>query len=292
MDGQMALVTLLLIAVTCAVSYAGFLKPPVIQKYIFNPERILAEKEFYRLITSAFLHADGRHLFFNMLTLFLFGSPVELRFGPATLLLIYFGAVLGGSLLSLWVHRHHHYFAYGASGGVCGVLFAYILLFPGAAIYAYVPIPIPGWLYAIGYLLLSFYGLKENRGNIGHDAHLGGAIIGFLIAAGLYTDAVRANTGIFWAVLGISVALLIYLWLNPMFLPVSAFLRAAKPWQKRSSTLPKHRREAMNVDAILEKISRKGVESLSEDERAVLDQVSTKYRRRSDSKKPESGLTL
>ena len=70
----MAIVTLGLIAVTCGVSYAGFMKPAVVRKYIFNPESILADKEFYRLVTSAFLHADGRHLFFNMLTLFLFGS--------------------------------------------------------------------------------------------------------------------------------------------------------------------------------------------------------------------------
>jgi membrane associated rhomboid family serine protease len=291
MDGQMAIVTLLLIAVTCAVSYAGFLKPSVVNKYIFNPESILAGKEFYRLVTSAFLHADGRHLFFNMLTLFLFGSRVELVFGPATLLLIYFGAVLGGSLLSLWVHRHHLYFAYGASGGTCGVLFAYILLFPGAAIYAYVPIPIPGWIYAIGYLLLSFYGLKENRGNIGHDAHLGGAIIGFLIAAGLYRDTVRSNARIFLAVLGISIALLIYLWLNPMFLSMSAFL-GSKPFRWKSAAMPKHRRETLQVDAILEKISQRGVESLTEEEKTVLDQVSGKYRRRADSKKPDSGLAI
>ncbi len=147
MNGPLAWCTLLLIAVTCAVSYAGFMKPAVVRKYIFNPESILAEKEYYRLVTAAFLHADGRHLFFNMLTLFLFGSGLELIFGQAEFLAIYFGAVIGGSLLSLYVHRHHQYLAYGASGGTCGVLFAYILLFPGANIMAFMfPVPVPGWL--------------------------------------------------------------------------------------------------------------------------------------------------
>jgi len=292
MNGPLAIVTLLLIAVTCAVSYAGFLKPAVVRKYIFNPESILADKEFYRVVSSAFLHADGRHLFFNMLTLFLFGSRLELVFGPAELLAIYFGAVVGGSLLSLYVHRHHQYLAYGASGGTCGVLFAYILLFPGANIYLYVPIPIPGWLYAIGYLLFSLYGLKENRGNIGHDAHLGGAIIGFLIAAVMNSAAVRENAGIFFTVLGLAVALLIYLWLNPLFLPLSALVGGPKRWRQKSRTMPKHRREVLQVDAILEKVSQRGVESLTDEEKAVLDEVSSKYRRRADSKKPDSGLAI
>ena len=288
----MAIVTLLLIAVTCAVSYAGFMKPALVRKYIFNPENILAEKEFYRLVTSAFLHADGRHLFFNMLSLFLFGSRIELEFGPMQLLLIYFASIVGGSLLSLYVHRHHEYRAYGASGGTFGIVFAYILLFPGSGIYAYfVPIPVPGWVYAIGYILISFFGLKENRGNIGHDAHLGGAIIGFLVAAAMHWDAVQYNLRLFLLVLGVSVPLLIYLWLNPMFLPVSAFL-GSKPWRAKSANMPRHRRETLQVDAILEKISQRGVESLTEEEKAMLDQVSGKYRRRADSKKPDSGLAI
>ena len=154
------------------------------------------------------------------------------------------------------------------------------------------PVPVPGWLYAIGYLLVSFYGLKENRGNIGHDAHLGGAIIGFLIAAGMNPDTVRENTGIFFTVLGVAVALLIYLWMNPMLLPLSAFLGQPRPWRQKSSGMPKHRRETLQVDAILEKISQRGFESLTEEEKAALGEVSGKYRRRAESKKPDSGLAI
>jgi hypothetical protein len=154
------------------------------------------------------------------------------------------------------------------------------------------PIPVPGWLYAIGYLLVSFFGLKENRGNIGHDAHLGGAILGYLIAAGMNTDAVRENTGIFLTLLGLAVVLLIYLWLNPMFLPISAFLKGPTLWRQKSGTMPKHRRENVQVDSILEKISQRGFDSLTDEEKAMLDEVSGKYRRRADSKKPDSGLAI
>src|SRR5438309_1897080 len=170
--------TLVLIVVTAVVSYLGFRSHEVEEKYIFHPERILSGKEYYRLVTSAFLHANWRHLLLNVLSLYLFGSSVELFVGTGRFLLIYFGAIIGGNLLSLYVHRRHEYRAYGASGGVCGIIFAHILMFPGGGISMYlIPIGIPGWPYALGFMFISFYGMKgHNRGNMGHDAHLGGAL--------------------------------------------------------------------------------------------------------------------
>src|SRR5207237_4237613 len=113
---------------TGVCSFFGFRSYAVEEKYIFDLERILAGKQYYRLVTSAFLHADWRHLILNLLSLYFFGSSVEMSLGTAQFLLIYFGAVIGGNLLSLYVHRLHDYRAYGASGGVCGIIFAYILM--------------------------------------------------------------------------------------------------------------------------------------------------------------------
>src|SRR5690242_3010462 len=98
-------VTFVLIAVTCAFSYQGFKSWDFTQKYIFHPQAILAGKEYHRLISSAFLHADWRHLIFNMVSLYLFGSGLEMYLGKGSFLLIYFGSILGGDLLSLYVHR-------------------------------------------------------------------------------------------------------------------------------------------------------------------------------------------
>jgi membrane associated rhomboid family serine protease len=287
--------TYLIIALTVWVSYLGFKSFAFEEKYIFNPEYILAGKEFYRVVTSAFLHSGWPHLIFNMLSLYAFAEAIELFYGKSEFLGIYFGAIIGGSLLSLYVHRHHVYQAYGASGGVCGVVFAYMLLFPDGRIRMfYLPFGIPAWLYAIGFILYSFFGMKENnRGNIGHDAHLGGAIIGLLIAAGLHPDAVRNNLTIFLIVFISALLLLIYLWRNPIFLPLSAVLRA--PFAKKKSTLaalPNHKRENLEMDAILDKIAQKGIHSLTRDEKAMLDRMSGKYKRRADSKKPESGLAI
>ena len=264
------------------------------EKYIFHPERILAGKEYYRLISSAFLHADYRHLFLNMLTLYFFGPGVEAALGSAHFLIAYLGAVLGGSLLSLYVHRHHDYRAYGASGGVCGILFASILLHPGGSISPlFIPIGIPNWLYAICFLLGSFFGMKEgNRGNIGHDAHLGGAIIGFLIAAAFEPLAVRFNPWIFALVLGTAIMLLVYLWLNPLMLsvPVAELWPSRQSSRAKSSRPPKRKQRQLQIDAVLEKISRSGLESLTPEEKALLNTASAEYRRRADSKPPQSGL--
>jgi membrane associated rhomboid family serine protease len=287
--------TYLIIAVTVCVSYLGFKSFAFEEKYIFNPEYILAGKEFYRLVTSAFLHSGWPHLVLNMLSLYMFAQQIELFYGRAEFLGIYFGAIVGGGLLSLYVHRHHVYQAYGASGGVCGVIFASILLFPDEKIrLLYLPFSCPAWLFAIGYILYSFYGMKQNnRGNVGHDAHLGGAIVGLLIAAGLHPDKARDNLPIFLIAFISAVLLLMYLWRNPMFLPLSAILRA--PFSKRKITLaalPTHKRETLEMDAILDKIAQKGIHSLTKDENAMLDRMSGKYQRRSDCKKPESGLAI
>lgn len=286
--------TYLIIAVTVWVSHLGFKSLAFEQKYIFNPEAILAGKEFYRLVTSAFLHSGWPHLIFNMFSFYMFAQLIEPVYGRAELLGIYFGAIVGGSLLSLYVHRHHIYQAYGASGGVCGVVFAYMLLFPGGSIrMLYLPIGIPAWIYAIGYITFSFVGMKENLGKVGHDAHLGGAIVGLLIAAGLHPDLTRDNLKIFLIVFFSAVLLLLYLWRNPTFLPLEAVFQS--PFSKRKASfaaLPQHKRENLQMDAILDKIATKGIQSLTKEEKSMLDRMSGKYQRRAESKRPESGLAI
>src|SRR5215471_4057576 len=208
----------LLIGLTCLLSWLGFRSNAIEEKYIFNPQAILAWKEYYRLVSSAFLHAGWPHLIWNMISLYWFGLALIVNFGPTQFFLIYFGSVIGGNLLSLYVHRHHEYRAYGASGGVCGIIFAYILLFPGARIYNFpLPIALPGWLYAIVFMVGSFIAMKgNNKGNIGHDAHLGGAIIGLLIAAALQPRLAHENLKVLLLVTGAAILLLIYLWINPL----------------------------------------------------------------------------
>jgi membrane associated rhomboid family serine protease len=284
--------SLLIILATCVVSWFGFRDRAFEERLIFNPEAILGGKEYHRLVTSGFLHAGWNHLVGNMLSLYFFAPWIEWRLGRDRFLLVYFGAIIGGSLLSLYVHRHHHYRAYGASGGVCGIIFAYVLLIPRTGVNLYFAIPVPGWLYAIGFIVWSFYALKSGRDNVGHDAHLGGAIVGLLLAAGLAPASVRENWVVFLLVLVPAILLLVYLWMNPLLLPLTSFLRGGVTRRSSQPSLPWHRREAKQLDAILEKVGREGIHSLTPAEQDFLRQVSGKYQRRSESKKPESDLII
>jgi membrane associated rhomboid family serine protease len=291
--------TILIIGVTVVCSVIAFRHRDLEERWLFHPEAILAWKQYWRLITSAAVHVSWTHLLFNMVSLYLFGPAIEIRLGPESFLLIYFGSTIGGDLLSLYIHRHHDYRSCGASGGVCGVMFAYIILFPGARIGSlFFPIMIPGWLYAIGFMLASFYGIRTQRDNVGHDAHLGGAIIGLLIAAALQPVWIlQTNWKLFVAVLGLALVMLLYLLRNPLMLPMSSAFQFRLPRFGRSSKrihsqLPQYKQEARQLDDVLEKISKKGVESLTAEEKELLERTSGKYQRRAQSKKPESGLTI
>jgi membrane associated rhomboid family serine protease len=283
----------LVILFTCGFSYAGFRNRGFEEKYIFWPQAILGGRQYYRLLTSGFLHANGAHLGMNMLSLYFFGPGIEWSCGGMQFLAIYFAAIVGGNLLSLLVHRHHDYRSYGASGGVSGIILASIFLFPGGSIQFFlVPIGIPCWLYAVGFLAASFYGMKNQIGHVGHDAHLGGALVGLYTAAAMHPSIILGSPKLF-AVISIgTILLLLYLAKNGLVLPAGgmAFPKFARPAGR--SSLPEHKRTERQLDAILAKISEQGIQSLTAEEEAVLRETSDKYKRRGNSEKPKSGLTL
>jgi len=213
MDVSSGPFTIAIIAVTALVSAGGFSSIPFREKYLFEPGAILNRREYHRLITSGFLHADWGHLFVNMFSFYSFGGPIEKIFGFPTLLVIYFSSILGGNLLSLLLHRKGPYRALGASGGVCGIVYAAIFLMPGGSVYVFpVPVPIPSYIYAILFVLISFFGIRGQWGNIGHDAHLGGAIIGLLVTTLFYPGIVAESFLLWAAVMGLSLALFFWLY--------------------------------------------------------------------------------
>ena len=163
-------------------SIKGFSDIAFFRKYEFHMGSIRSGEQI-RMVSSAFLHADWAHLFFNMFTLFMF-APVVIDFlGNFSFVLIYLGSLICGSLLTIVFHKNEYgYRAVGASGAVTGILYAAILLNPDMSLYLYfIPIPIPAYVFGIGYLLYSIYGMKAKNDNIGHTAHFGGAIGGYVI---------------------------------------------------------------------------------------------------------------
>ncbi len=266
---------------TAIITVIAFHKPHWRERLMFRPERILVDKEWDRLLSSALIHANWGHLGFNLLALFSFGQQIEFHYGAGLLLVIYIASVLGGSLLSLALHRHHDYAALGASGGVCGVLFAAIFLIPGTAVgLLFIPIAIPGPVFAILYLIGTFIALRRGVGNIGHDAHFGGAITGLIFAAII---APRHCLDSPWLFLGSVVVAGAGLWILsrdpfgfsgkilPFFVP-EATAPGGRHRDYDEAIQRRKRRE--DIDRILDKISAKGIDSLSRKERELLDRES------------------
>ncbi len=192
--GDINIFLLLLIGANAIVSYKGFNDMIFFRKYEFHIGSIKAGEQ-YRMITSAFLHGDMMHLVFNMLTLYFFAPIVIYSFGVLPLFLIYFGSLVAGSLLTLYFHKNDYsYRAIGASGAVVGVLYSAILLNPNMELRLFFAIPIPAYLFGIGYLLYSIYGMKAKSDNIGHTAHFGGAIAGYLITLAREPNMIYDNT--------------------------------------------------------------------------------------------------
>jgi len=192
--GNLHIITIVIIAANAIISYKGFGDYNFFDKYKFQVGAI-QRGEKIRLFSSGFLHADMQHLLFNMLTLYFFANVVIALTSTLSFILIYIGSLLLGSLLSLYFHKNEYYYsAVGASGAVTGILYSAILLQPGMSLYMFfIPIPIPAYIFGIAYLLYSIYGMKNKIGNIGHDAHFGGAIGGFIITLFLSPSLLQTN---------------------------------------------------------------------------------------------------
>jgi membrane associated rhomboid family serine protease len=180
---NLGIVTVLIIAANVVASFKGFNDRLFFEKYKFNIGAIRRGEQI-RMISSGFLHADTTHLLFNMITLYFFADVVIFELGSFNFLLIYMASLLVGNLLSFFFHKDEYWYsAVGASGAVTGILYAAIVIRPEMNLYMFfVPIPIPGYLFGIAYLLYSIYGMKKRIGNIGHDAHFGGAVGGYFLS--------------------------------------------------------------------------------------------------------------
>ena len=174
-------VLIAIIVVNVLISYKGFNDLSFFRKYEFHVGSIRSGEQI-RMLSSGFLHADMTHLIFNMLTLWFFAPVVINHLGSFSFILVYFGSLIFGSLLTMVFHKNDYgYRAVGASGAVTGVLYSAILLQPDMMLGIFFIIPMPAYLFGILYLLYSIYGIKAKNDNIGHTAHFGGAVGGYLI---------------------------------------------------------------------------------------------------------------
>ncbi|MDQ0593963.1 membrane associated rhomboid family serine protease [Chryseobacterium ginsenosidimutans] len=185
-------IVLIIIAITCVTSYMGLNNVAIFEKYKFSVSAINSKKEYFRLISSAFLHADFMHLFFNMLSLYLFQGAIMAFFGNVGFLIIYFGSLILGNLFSLLIYKNQPWYsAIGASGAVSGIIFASIAMAPNEISVNF----LPGWLFGTLYFGYSVYMMLNPKqwDNLGHSAHLGGAFFGLVYSIVMHPQLALSN---------------------------------------------------------------------------------------------------
>ena len=178
------MLTLILIAVTVLVSWLAFDRPRLLDRLILWPPAIDRQKQYDRLLTHGFIHADWQHLLFNMITLFFFGrfaeQVISSMIGPVGFVLFYLSAIVIAILPTYLRHRHDvQYRSLGASGAVSAVLFAFILVQPWSLIFVFF-LPVPAIVYGAFFVGYSIWMDRQGTDNTNHNAHLSGAIYGVL----------------------------------------------------------------------------------------------------------------
>lgn len=185
-------ITILLIALNAVFSFIGFSNSALVDKTIMWPYKIKRENQYYRLITSGFLHADWMHLIFNMFTLYFFGRNIETMFavyglgGNLSYIILYLGGMVIADIPSYFKHRDdYNYRALGASGAVSAVVFAAVVFSPWSSIYLYGALKLSAALYAVLFIVYCIYMDKKGSDNINHNAHLWGALFGLAFTLSL-----------------------------------------------------------------------------------------------------------
>lgn len=202
-------ILLIIIIANVITSIRGFSNRLFFEKYKFQIGAI-NRGEKIRIFTSAFLHVDYFHLIVNMYVLYIFAPIIIVKLGVVKFLIVYFGSLLAGNILTLSYHKKELYYsAVGASGAVAGVIYAAILLYPDMRMGIFpLPFYFPAYIFGIGYLLYSIYGMKKQLGNIGHSAHIGGAIGGYGLLLLVY-PAIFAQSTTTIILLGVPIVLLL-----------------------------------------------------------------------------------
>ncbi|MBI1220998.1 MAG: rhomboid family intramembrane serine protease [Bacteroidetes bacterium] len=184
-------ISLFFILVTIGISIWSFQNPDIKYKLIFSPTIIEERKEWYRFLTCGFIHADYMHLLVNMYVFYMFGDYVEkyyayaMPLGEIKYITMYLLTIVLANVRTFFKERHNHaYFSLGASGGISGIVFSYMLINPTAKLgLLFIPFYIPAYVFGPLYLLYSHYMSKRSGDNINHDAHLWGAVVGILFTA-------------------------------------------------------------------------------------------------------------
>ncbi len=293
-------ITLLLLIANLVFSIYAFQTPGILDKYKFNVGAILYRKEYYRILTSGFLHVNLSHLFVNLLSLYFCGPAVYSVFamilgsfaGGLAYLFAYFISMVGGNVLALVTKKNSpNYSAVGASGAIAGIIFAFVYFIPDAQFLLFFLIPCPAWLFAILFVGYSLFGMRTGHMNIGHEGHLGGAILGMLVAVILVPSFLQANWWIVLLLLIPSAIFLYFMIARPEALTQllkgninfgysrGSQKNAINPrTQQPTNTRSNVQTPREEMDELLDRVAKKGYDNLIQEEKQRLDELSAQLK--------------
>ncbi|GAA4308975.1 rhomboid family intramembrane serine protease [Nibribacter koreensis] len=191
-------ITIILILITVGISIYAWRNQNLMEAWVHHPQTVAQDNEWWRLLTSGFLHADFGHLFFNMFSFYMFGGVVEQYFvaifgptmGIVLFLTLYLGAIVLSDLPTYFKHRNDRgYYSLGASGGVAAIIFSSIYFNPTSELIIFpIPLPIKGYIFGALYLAYSYYQARRAGDGINHSAHFYGALFGVVFTVGLVPE--------------------------------------------------------------------------------------------------------
>lgn len=279
---EIGIAGIIIIILNVLASLNAFQNRNFFNSWSFEVGAILMGRDYKRMITSGFIHVDYTHLLLNMISFYFFAGIIESILGVIPFLIIYLGSLLSGSLLSLWLNKSNHFYrAVGASGAVSGIIFAAIALDPKMDLLIFGIVPMPSWAFGLGFIAYSIFGMRNKRDNIGHEAHLGGAILGMFLAIYFKPQMIFENTLPIALVTIPSMIYLILLILGFDVAKVESFKvripgKGAKPeyYDVEDYYREKKKNREEELNRLLEKVGANGFDSLTAEEKRKLDNLS------------------
>lgn len=276
-------VTLLLSGLIAWVTNQSFLDPILRSKLVLDSSAVRFGKSYHGIVTSGLVHNDWKHFTFNIIGILIWGYSLEIHSERWLLPLVFFLSVVGGSLYSLYRNWNKEYVAVGASGGCLGIIFCDCQLFGGNISPILSPgFSIPSYIFAISYLTVSYIAMKKEylEDNVAHEAHIAGALTGFLCAVCINPNSINDNPMFFYAIIGLCCLALFFWFWKTQFESLFSNLKKEKPkgsvrYQRYDQAIEKADNKK-EIDILLDKVSKNGIESLSPKEKSRLEELSKK----------------